>query len=380
MRSEQDDVLACLLQGTSVDEAALAGVDVDRLTRRAEYHGIVPLVAHRLSGSTGAARALREGLKEPARRMLAADLVREPEIQAVLAELIRAGVVQLVMKGCQLAYSCYERPDLRPRLDTDLLIPASARDRAAAVLADLGYVAAGQVDGHLLNYQVTYIKWRDGLKQHVVDVHWRVANPQVFAGLMSYDELMREAVDIPALGRGVKGLPPAAALLLACVHRVAHHFDSDRLIWLYDIHLLASGMTTSDWDRFLDLAWQRKVAAVCTRSLDLTARYLGTAVPASVWNDRRLQAAGEPEASAGFLGAGRRQVDIMADDLQALPRWRDRVQLIRQHLFPSRQYMREVYALSPRTPLPLLYATRVVRGARRWFERSPINDDASGLR
>lgn len=380
MRADLDEVLACLLQGTAVDDAAVAAIDVDRLARRADYHGIVPLLAHRLRGSSSAARALGDVLKEPARRMLAADLVREPEIHAVLAALMQAGIVPLVMKGCQVAYNCYERSDLRPRLDTDLLIPATARERASAVLAGLGYEAAGQVDGDLLNYQVTYIKWRDGLKQHIVDIHWRVANPQVFAGLMSYDELMHDAVDIPGLGPGVKGLSSPAALLLACVHRVAHHFDSNRLIWLYDIHLLATGMTAHEWDTFLDLAQDRKVAAVCAHSLDLTARALATAIPATIRNDRRLHAAAAWEASAAFLGSGRRQVDVVADDFQALTKWRDRMQLIRQHLFPSRQYMREVYALSPRTPLPLLYATRVVRGARRWFERSPINDDASGLR
>ena len=380
MIAELDNVLACLLQGTAVDDAAVAGVDVDQLAERAEYHGIVPLLAHRLRGATGPARRLGDALKEPARRMLAADLVREPEIQTVLAALIQAGVVPLVMKGCQLAYSCYERPDLRPRLDTDLLIPSPARERAFARLADVGYEAAGQVDGDLLNYQLTYIKWRDGLKQHIVDIHWRVANPQVFAGLTSYDELMQDAVDLPALGPGVKGLSSPAALLLACVHRVAHHFDSNRLIWLYDIHLLATRLTAPEWDTFLDRATDRKVVAVCRRSLDLAARTLGTAIPASIWKDRRLQAADAVEASAAFLGSRRRQVDVVADDLQALTNWRDRMQLIRQHLFPSRQYMREVYALSSRTPLPLLYATRVVRGARRWFERSPINDDASGLR
>lgn len=34
---------------------------------------------------------------------------------------------------------------------------------------------------------------------------------------------------------------PAAsdALQIACLHRGAHHRNSDLLIWLYDIHLLA---------------------------------------------------------------------------------------------------------------------------------------------
>ena len=34
-------------------------------------------------------------------------------------------------------------------------------------------------------------------------------------------------------------LAPVNALVLACIHRLAHHQGRDRLVWLYDIHLLA---------------------------------------------------------------------------------------------------------------------------------------------
>ena len=153
---------------------------------------------------------------------------------------------------------------------------------AAAVLASLGYEPAGHITGELLNYQGIFIKWRDGKKSHVVDVHWRVANPQVFAGLLSYEELASDAAPIPALGPGARGIASPAALLLACVHRVAHHFDSDRLIWLYDIHLIASTLTTAEWTQFVDLAVDRRVAAICWRSLDLAREKFGTAIPVDV--------------------------------------------------------------------------------------------------
>ena len=40
---------------------------------------------------------------------------------------------------------------------------------------------------------------------------------------------------------------------------------------------------------------------------------------------------------------------------------------MREHLFPSSAYMRQVYAPSSRLPLPVLYALRIVRGMWGWF-------------
>lgn len=378
MTAELDNLLTAILRGEAAD-GRLAAVDVASFCDRANYHGVLPLVADRLARSPERGGPLCEVLHQHARDAIAGDLVRTRELGVALEAFARAGVMVLLLKGEQVAHRWYERPDLRPRLDTDLLIAHDARASAAAVLASLGYEPAGHITGELLNYQGIFIKWREGKKSHVVDVHWRVANPQVFAGLLSYEELASDAAPIPALGPGARGIAPPAALLLACVHRVAHHFDSDRLIWLYDIHLIASTLTTADWTQFVDLAVDRRVAAICWRSLDLAREKFGTAIPDAVSMDARLRAPAVREATAVYLTPGRTPLQNVANDLQALPTWRDRLALMRQHLFPSRRYMREVYALSSRVPLPLLYATRVVRGARRWLVRLPVND-ASRIR
>ena len=44
-----------------------------------------------------------------------------------------------------------------------------------------------------------------------------------------------------------RGLSPVHALLVACIHRVAHHRGTERLIWLLDIHLLASRLEEREW-------------------------------------------------------------------------------------------------------------------------------------
>jgi hypothetical protein len=173
---------------------------------------------------------------------------------------------------------------------------------------------------------------------------------------------------MPRLSPAAQGLSTAHALALACVHRVAHHYDSPCLIWLYDIHLLAASMSDDSWRQFVALAQSRGLSRITRQGLTLTAHTLGTVIPDDVLAG--LQHALDPEseeATAAYLQRSRRPVDNLVADMRALPSWSRRLRLVREHLFPSPKYMREVYAPASRAPLPVLYTTRVLRGARKWF-------------
>jgi len=232
----------------------------------------------------------------------------------------------------------------------------------------LGYRPHEHVSGELVSYQAIYDKSLNGVTVHTIDLHWRVANPQLFADVLSFDDLDAAAQPIPALGRSGRGPADAHALFLACVHRVAHHRDEKLLMWIFDIHLLASHLTMAGWKTFLDLADRRKMMAVCRQGLALAVEQFKTAIPAAVMSDERLAAAGERhEPSAAFLKRERAQLATFVSDLRALGSWSDRGRLVREHLCPPPTYMRQVYAPASRAPLPALYVWRVVRGAWRWI-------------
>jgi hypothetical protein len=72
-----------------------------------------------------------------------------------------------------------------------------------------------------------------------------------------------------------------------------------------------------------------------------------------------------------FIGADLRPVDVLAADLRALAGWRARARLLREHLFPRRDYLRTLEGRLGNAPAPLLYARRIVRGASRWFKPVP---------
>ena len=368
-----DDVLASILRGSAGVEA-LGSLGVDAVQHRARHHGVVALLADCLRDASGISSQLACWLRQEAYREAAFDMVREREIRTMLSALADAAIVPLLLKGVHAAYRWYPRPDLRPRVDTDVFVQRDDRWKVDEVLRGLGYECPAHSGGELLMYQAPYVKRRGDVLVHVVDVHWRVANPQAFGGVLICDELVRDAVPVPRLGRNAYALSPVDALLLACVHRVAHHFDSNRLIWLYDIHLIASDLAGPDWERFLQLVAQRNVGTVCRWSLERTVQRFGTALPDAVRHDARLTSPAGDSATAAYVRR-RRHVHNVIDDLLALGTWRERVRLMREHLFPSRRYMREVYAGESRAPLLLLYAGRAVRGARRWFAPSaPVGD------
>ncbi|MFI5177506.1 MAG: nucleotidyltransferase family protein [Vicinamibacterales bacterium] len=363
------ELLAAGLRGDPEAAAILSTVDPAELCRAAAAHGVLPLLAGRLLPRAQTPGTLAEQLHDAARRAVVEDLVQERELRRLLEALAVARLHAVLMKGAHLAYSYYARPDERPRIDTDLLIADSDRGPVAAVLGELGYLPVPQTAGDLVTYQASYALTRDGATRHVVDVHWRIANPERFGAVLAYEEAEAAAVPVPDLGQGARGLAPVHALLVACVHPVAHHANAHCLIWQHDIHLVASTFTAPDWDAFAALARARGVAGVCRSSLELAVRDFGTVVPTEIWT--RLDDRGTGDAAtAAYLSTGRRHVEHVLWDLRALPTWRARTRLVRQHLFPPAQYMREVYAPASAAPLPWLYARRVWLGAQKWLARS----------
>ena len=361
------DTLVALLRGDTLDPRVLAACDADALWSAAAEHRVLPLAAERMAHRAEVPEALRLMFRTTATEDAVTDLIRESELVRLLADLAKAEVRPLLLKGSQLAYSHYPRADLRPRVDSDLLIPASDLSAVQDVLGRLGYEPKdGQLSGSLVIAQALYLKRKNGRLLHAVDVHWKVASPQVFAEMLTYSELAERAVPLPALGPSARGLSSVDALLLACVHRIAHHLDSDRLIWLYDIKLIAEGLNAADWKAFLALAVERKVAAVCIRSLRRTDALFPGTTPPWVWDAARVATGADVELSAGYL-TDRPQAQLMLDDLRALPHWRDRARLIGQHVFPPASFMRRTYAPSSRAPLLVLYGLRFVRGATRWL-------------
>jgi hypothetical protein len=306
---------------------------------------------------------VRQELGRRTRVAAARELVRAREIACVLDALAARQVFPIILKGAALAYTVYASPEMRPHVDTDLLI---ARDQIAIVrdvLARREYVEPPMTRGELVFCQFQMAKVDGFGTGHVFDVHWRISTQTLFADLLTYDELMTDAVAVPALGAHARTASGAHALLLACIHPVMHHRNTERLIWFCDIDLLVRCLSDEELRRFTRLAVSKHVAAICARQLAIATGRFHTPVASHVIDRLTRASAGEP--TAVYLRPQRRWHQEFFWNIRSHRRWSDRVRLLREVFFPNAQYMLDAYHLGSRGAvlLPALYVHRCVYGA-----------------
>lgn len=364
--TREDRFLAGLLRDKEWPDMPATGAAEEQFLESSRRHRIQPLLAHALR-----ARELHARWPDRVRRQLdraatAAAAVAELQRQAtdqVLDALATAGVRPIVFKGGHLAYSHYPDAGLRPRADTDLLVRHAEMPAARAALASLRYRPALHTTGTAVTHQHPYGRMDRFGVHHVYDLHWKIAEPHLFADLLTFDEIDAEAVDLVGFGAPARVPSDVHALVIASVHRVAHHNDSPRLLWLYDVHRLVERMAPDQAPRFAQFAVDRRIAAVCADALTKAQAIFGTALPAGLMPEIASQPA---EASAAFLGGRLRRVDQLRSDLTTLRGWAARGRLLREHLLPSGDYMRRRYSLRSSALLPLAYVCRIARGACHW--------------
>ena len=284
------------------------------------------------------------------------------------------------MKGAALGQMVYPAPHLRPRVDTDLLIRRDQLEAAERVFHSQGWSHPAERTPELAAAQRHYVKPGPASPRHL-DVHWRIANARLFGDALSLDELWTRAVPVPALGAAARAACLSDALLVACLHRVAHHDDEVDLLWLWDIHLLVSRLSAQDQIELIGAARRAGLTGVCAHGLDLASAAFRTPAAAPLAARLRTAGDGRTEPASRFIG-GARRVTMLRTDLGALAGWRARLRLVAEHVFPPRHYMRTRYPagrtgccgwptrIASRAALPDGSGGRVSLAGSRWCAAS----------
>ena len=353
---------AALLAGRERFESPVL-VQHEAFARWAESERMAVLVSEALRAHPWGT-ALHQSLAVGVARQAARAMLQERELHRVLDALAGVGVEPVLLKGAALAYSVYSEAAARPRCDTDLLIRETDARQVRATLEGVGYLPEIETSGRLVTAQFHYTRTDSRGVRHACDVHLKITNAHAYADSLSYDDLRREAVAL-SVHPGALGPSVVHSLLIACIHRIAHHHGSDDLLWLYDVRLLARALDETGWERVLELAHAKALSAVVAHEVERAEDALGPCVPLAI--GRRLHAAAATEPRPPLLTGPQRLVDVLRSDLVALPSWSARVDLLREHLFPSVTYMRQTHPRWPTVLLPAAYALRIARGAPRWL-------------
>jgi len=353
------DALCAVLRGEHINWPAVDDADYQAVfLDRARYHGVGPLVCHLLK-SSAAWDDLPDKLKAGLQRMFLGSIAQEMLHSKDLVELLEAlqlkGISPLLIKGCALAYTHYPEPSLRTRGDTDIFFDPADIRRLQGVLAAAGYKIGASI---YKNHQFSCIKESGFNASSVYDIHWRSSNAPEFARVIGYTEASRESVSIPALN-DCGALSSTHALMLACMHRMgSSRHDPDRLIWLYDIHLLVSGMSEAALRGFAEKAVEKGIQAVCLQGVEKAVACFSTQLPAAV-----IEVLSETTKRSAFRQwFAHSHLGLNIDDLRQLPDMQSRLALIRELFLPPADYLLGKYEKENKLWVPALYIRYFLQG------------------
>jgi hypothetical protein len=347
-----DHLVNRLLHSPAVPPPGLSRDDVAAVVATASRHRVFLLLGWLLrdAGALHEWPGLGDAFERAEHEALTVDCVRQAELASVLRELDAAGVRAIVFKGAALAHTHYPAPHVRVRADSDLLVAGEDVHGLEKVLGRLGYARPVETSGTLVSYQRHYqMTDRFGVT-HALDVHWKISNLQALADRLTHAELWNSRVPVVQLGQAAATVDPPRALALALIHRAGHHPGSRNLLWLYDLHLLERRLTAEERQQFQAVVSARGLTSIANEGLSMASRTSSA--------DDRVTA--RPWTPAEVLGM----------DLHALPDWRSRGRLLREHLLPPSSYMRAKYGVRSNVVLPALYIWRALQGMPKWLRRS----------
>lgn len=282
--------------GTALRRAVAEIVDWTGALQVVHRHRITGL-AHQALGD------LKADMPEAARRALAARASAEARNGLMLAgqafrlaDAFEAeGIPLAFLKGPVLSHQLYGDLGRRHSRDLDVIVAPEDRDEAAALLARLGYLPAGDlVVGVSDGWSGTLNEWeyRHPQSRTVVELHWRFCANAELA-----EPLARHATwgDVSVGGsRALRTLTGDTLAAYLCLHGSLHAWS--RLKWLADLDALMALQGAEAAERLLAFAERAGLARPVAQGLALASSLLDTPLTPAI----RRQLARAP--ATGRLG------------------------------------------------------------------------------
>jgi len=375
-----DDLLAAALRDeTAVWPFPRTDADsIEQVGAAAIVHGVSGLLFERIDRLADWPRQLVVRLGDYAR----AQAMWEMRHRQLLLELIQAldeqAIPCLFMKGTALAYDLYAQPATRSRGDTDLLVGERDAKRAKNLLASLGY--SGETLGGVTSDFALQQTWTRALPDgaHSLDLHWQVMNAPSLKDVLCFEDCNANSRPLPRLSPGARTMDRARLLVHACLHRAMQnnapyfvgmdtYFEPDRLIWTYDIHLLAKALGEDDWSQLCSLARWMGVSRPCLEGLLAAHARLGTEIPQAAIEALEASASKDRQSSY-FIRS--HALSRAWQDVRSVVGLSAKLRYMLSRVVTTEPFLRATYPQLADRPLPFLYGRRLVDLVRGKARRS----------
>jgi len=370
MRPDDAEVrsfLASTLRGQQVIWPSTAIPEA--VAEAAIYHGIAGLLIeaeHRLSSWPPDAV---DRMRVEARGRAMWELRHRQMLVELFALLAERGIPFIVLKGTAVAYDLYANAATRMRGDTDLLVAARDVPGTEEALGALGY--AGETLGGVTPEFALQQRWTLSTQSgasHTIDLHWQALNAPSLKDLLSFADCLAHSRPLPRLSPDARTMDRVRLLIHTCLHRAtqynapyavggATYFDPGRLIWLWDIHLLAKALTGNEWPQLCALAASMSVSAPCREALVAAQTSFGTVLPGDTM--RTLgEAAGADPYHSYFTRS--HAASRAFQDVGAIAGLSTKLRYIRSRIVTTEAFLRSKYPQLAARPLPVLYGRRLL--------------------
>lgn len=322
-----------LAKAISGEATRLDAFDDGAILSAATTHGIIPLLDLRLKQATvtGVSAELGAELGQLAKSEAALDLLLNNSTRKTLDLLAAQGIPALLLKGTPVAYLYYEKSYQRSRCDTDLYIREEDTQATADLLSHNGYqvTGLGQRKYSSRQFGASIVAFQQ-VRTHF-DIHWKLSNRVMFNATLPFADCLENKQPIAALGANAFAPSNTDLLLHACIHRIAHgrNTERDRLLWLYDIHLLAEAMDEAALEGFGKKAKERQVGVLCADAVAVARELFGTDLPENFLAG--LGDNGKNEPSAGLIHSSR--LRWAWEDLRSLKGVKEKTAFAKELLF-----------------------------------------------
>ena len=247
-------------------------------------HGIIPLLYQllkKMPNHLSPPHEIMDKMRYAYLMHTAQALREEKQMQEIANLFVEAGVRIIALKGFAMARMVYPGLGTRPGSDLDLLVAPEQMAKARTLFENIGYEGGPELfNAESGLYQDEFFGHRKNRYFRIIELHWRLHS---FLGISQESEV-RELFDRAITVKTESVIFEALDIVDAMVHRAINnaygHDEHMRLIWLYDMVLLAGKLDGSaDWRRLQQrcVAWRARIAVEL--SFEMARSWLGFELP-----------------------------------------------------------------------------------------------------
>lgn len=350
-----------------------------RLLDELDLHGILPLLYWKMGQLPHEVRppeAIEALMRKSFLDCRARSLLMKDRLSKVEETFDNEGIEVLVLKGPALALSVYPDPATRPYSDIDLLVDPKDFIRGRDLLEGLGYrCQERRLEGSRnFDCEETFIRQEGDSARVEIDLHWDLLK---FSGIKregKSKDLFSRAVTVKHESLAFHTLDAVDALVQAAMHLTMNHVKNMRLIWIYDIALLAKRLSVPDEWKVLQQRCSEWSAHFPVKNA-LTAACLWTGLqPPDGFELSRWPEPSKSEMVAWSHIVTRYSSVISSFRLcwpEALGR-PDKIKHLFRLLFPPLEVIKRRYTPAHDCLIPLAYV-------QRWWNWLTISEKQSGI-